>query len=460
MKGITTGMAIVVAVLIAVVGMGGVLYYTTSQQVESTGDIGEDIAQAIVTAPRQFSGYDVEFNTRAMDGSDAQDQEYDIDIDLFIWDPDENNELSSGKEYYLDCSGSTPAVFDGTHTQITVTEANLCKLNPYKFWRDSSFTGGDSETKIDDYLTLAKADLVDYDVAGTSHFHVSNEITYLVTVTENASTDIGDVVPFGFLFESVQTTTLDPDELENGNIDVVFAIDYYSDAASGAAASKLKISGECEDSEGNAYDLTSALVGIVDSSLTTETTVDIDCVIEVEIKDDGYAMPLVNDLAESDSERAYIVFTPYGMGANATELSLAWEEYGTGDFKGDVAFNVTTTGVAGTDRVIQQGSSACGYTLTTSSTSDAITNGDENLYEPNCFVSSAEEKFGIKGVFDKGGVLKIPIKITQILVDYDATANASTGVLEYGSTSSPEVLFDIDLVLMQATTDRLAQTFG
>ena len=59
MKGISAGAGIAIAVVVAVFGMLGVFYIATMQQIARPADTGADIAQAIVSAPRQFSGYDV-----------------------------------------------------------------------------------------------------------------------------------------------------------------------------------------------------------------------------------------------------------------------------------------------------------------------------------------------------------------------------------------------------------------
>jgi hypothetical protein len=263
-----------------------------------------------------------------------------------------------------------------------------------------------------------------------------------------------------FLVESATQTTLDADELENGNINVRFTVDAYADAG---ANSKLTVSGDYEDSEDNDGTLTSALAGVVDSSLTTATSVDIDGHVILEVNSEGYALPLSNPLAQSNSEKAYVVVTPYGLGHNgssysacSTENSEAWEEYGTGDLTGDVAYNSDECPTA--DQIIWQGFDYCGYTITDSSTSDAVKSGDEKIYEPDCW--DIEKRNGVWGIWDDDAQIEMDFHIDTLTVDYDAAVNASNGQLDYASGSSPEVLADIDLVGMESTSDLLAQTLG
>lgn len=439
------GVLFVVA-LVAVFAFGG------TQQSVSNKDLAKEIATE--TGTKAFGGYDFEMQTTALDGSSAQDSEADVDIDLFEWNPEKNDDLVD--DHYLDCSMATPARFDGTNTQIELQEKNFCDINPYKFWQDSNFYGGDSETKIDDHLILVKADLKDVDDGTESNYayHVAAGKTYLVTVTESASTDNEDIVPFAFLFTSAKETTFDPSEMENGNINVRFIAKYYSEAI---AHSKKKVSGTYEDSEDNDGDLDSGLAGIVDSSLTTATAVDIDGNIELELSADGYALLLENPLAQSNSEKPYLVVTPYGL-STGDGVEWAWEEYGTGNLTGDVGYG--TTAVPSSDEIIWQAFDVCGITITDSSTSDAVKGGDEKQYEPSCFTDASERKMGVYGLFDDDAKLVIDYSIDTVTVDYDLAVNASNAQLDYASGSSPEVIADIDLVSLQASTDAIAQTLG
>jgi len=114
--------------------------------------------------------------------------------------------------------------------------------------KEQSFTDGDSETDIDDVLVSVASDLDDVDGSGTMETQLRAGNTYLVTVTEATAAEEADVVPFAFLLSSVTETQLDRDELEAGNINIRFQHEYYHEANN---HSKIQISGECEDDEGN-----------------------------------------------------------------------------------------------------------------------------------------------------------------------------------------------------------------
>lgn len=399
-----------------------------------------------------YSGYDVEFEVH--DLGNAQDAAADIDIDIFEWDPSKNGDLVD--DHMVDCSGVTPAMFDGSSTQTDVPQNAFCGINVYKFWSDPNYNAGDSETKLSEHLKIVKADLDDIGGSGTTSYHLNNEKVYLVTIAEGAAADTDDLVPMAFLFEASSETTLDASELENGNINVRFSVDGYADAG---ANSKLTVSGTYEDSEDNDGTLTSALAGIVDTSLTTATTIDLDGTVAVEVNKNGYALILKNPLFQSNSEKAYVTVSPYGEGTNETAYpssSAAWEEYGTGDLTGDTAYGNTVQ--VTNDQIIWAGFDFCGYTITDSSTSDAVKDGDEKIYEPSCW--NLEKRNGVWGIWDNNAEIEMDFHIDTVPVDYDAAVNATNAQLDYASGSSPEVFADIDLVGMESTSDLLAQTLG
>jgi hypothetical protein len=261
-------------------------------------------------------------------------------------------------------------------------------------------------------------------------------------------------VPMAFLISTVkETSTYDVNEISNGNINFRWLVTYYHDAA---AHSKTKISGTYEDSEDNSGDLDSTLKGVVDSSLTTATAVNIEGTIDIEVTKDGYILVTENPLAEAQSEEPYLVMTPYGEGVNATGLSSAWEEYGTGDLTGDVGY--ATTQVSSSDQIIWQGMEFCGETITDSSTSDAVKKGDEKLYTPSCLGGTRFQS--VIGIMDDGAEINLPWSVNQVTVDYDLAANSTDAYIGYNSGSSPEVFADVDCVFLQASTDRCAQTLG
>ncbi len=439
-KGKSAGIWGIAAIaLVCTIVFGGFMFAAVSQ----TGmPSGQDVVIQTESAPGSFSGYDVEFSFAAGDGSDAQDAEADLDIDILVWDETKNEQLAgrslSKPKYYLDCAGVVPAKFDGNDATIKLKPENYCQINVYKFW--AVFTAGDSETYLDDVLELEKADMDDTDGTGTMYQHVDAGVVYLVTVTEASDSDEEDVIPFAFLFTSVTSTTFDREELENGNINVNFAGSYHSDAT---AHSKLQISGECEDNQGNNMNLDSSLDGAISSSLTTATTINLDCDIEVEVTEDGYAQILRNPLAESQSEKPYLVLTPYGENATIG----TWTEYGTGSLTGDVAYSASNVDTA---QILWESSTACGVVLTDDSATDAVKNGNEKLRDLSC----------LQDIYDDGAKIVIPVSITQVKVDYDLATAANDEVVSAASGSSAESFFDVDLVGLESTSDMIAQTLS
>jgi preprotein translocase subunit YajC len=460
MKGTSANKTIIAVAILVVVAMFGAMFYMTSFQSKQTAkDQGESIGEAL---KQSFSKADVEFKFNAIDGS-AQDNDSDLDIDCFYYDPTVADDLDvSGmgdNKGYLDCSDTKPLELTGEELVANLAEDNFCKVNIYKFWRDTNFNAGDSETKIDDYLDNIAADIDPIDGTGGTE-----QITSIVankevicTALEGATTDDEDVVPFAFMFKIVPAKLGEQmaSDINDGTTNMQIKYKYYSDAA---AHSKVTIDGEFEDSEGNTGTLDSGLAGEIDSSLTTATAIDLDGNIFVSVDKNGYAMPLINELASSDIEKAYLAIDPYGEGVNASGLSSAWEEYGSGDLTGDVGYGTTVT--ASVDQIIWMGFAVCGATITDSSTVDAVVHGTEPLYEPSCFVSSSTDVNAMKGLFDKEGVLTIPFSVDYLTVDYDAATNSTDGQLDYASGSSPEVIADINLYTLESSSDRIAQTLG
>jgi hypothetical protein len=457
MKGLSMPGAIIVSALLIVgsivVVFGGLSFSVQQEQ-------NDDLIQGLTTAG--FGGYDFEMNLVAKDGSTAQDSEADYDIDIFRWDESKNSDLAN--DYYLDCSGATPVTFDGDKTQYDVPESAFCEINPYKWWQNTNFNAGDSETKIDDHLSLEKADLKDVDDGTESNYmwHLAASQTYLVTYTEGAATDNEDVIPGAFLVTSAsKSSTFTDGQLDDGSVNIRFTVSYYSDATDSAHA-RFKVDGVAEDSENNENDLSSSLGGLVDSSLTTATSVNYDGTVVVEVTRDGYGIILKNPLAQSATEKPYLTVTPYGEGTNGTAFpssSAAWEEYGTGDLSGDVGYGTTVQ--ATNDQIIWQDFSFCGESISDSSTSDSVKKGDEKLYEPSCFVNAATKKNGVWGIWDDDSKIEMTWSISSLTVDYDSAVNATNGALDYASGSSPEVIADIDAFSVHDTTsDFVAQTLG
>jgi len=440
---------IVAGLIVAAFGTG---MFTLPARPGSGSGTGTQLPGA--TAGTPFSSYVSSWEFTAQDSA-AQDDADDVDVVVMEWDETKNADLVS--KGYLDCSGATPVLFDGDNREVDIAEENLCAINIYKGLNDASWTGGTIENVLDDYLKVKQADMAveDADDGADETVVLSTSKVYLVVVSEVATTDDEDVIPFAFLLAADGTTNLDATSYEDGSITVFFNYQYFSEAG---AHSKLQISGECNDDEDNSgINLGASLDGAIHTSLTTGTTITLDCEVYVEVTEDGYAFPLVNDLATSTSEEAYIVFGPYGE--NTTQGS--WIEYGSTGLTGDVAYSSANGDTA---QILWQGSSACGVTLTDSSSTDAVKGGAENLYESlnTCFAASSENygNGAIVGLVDDGATLTIPVKIVEVMVDYDLATAANDEIVSAAEGSSAESFFDIDLIGLESSTDRLAQTLS
>jgi len=451
--------AVGVIVLLLILGIGGTgaYYMTTGAMPGLPSEPGEPVgtteAARLAGVSEPIGGntmprWDIKFQAMPGDPS-AQDAEADIDHDIFRITKTDFDELKA--EHLIDCTGAVPAVFDGVTLNVQLEEKNFCKMNIHRFWRDSSYTGGDSETaEIRDILgTAAAADIDDVDGTGTTQFAsaVPSQM-YLVTVVEQATTDDEDIIPIAFLIGSVGTTTLDTGELAAGNIDVTFEYVYQHDAL---AESKYKRGGDCTDDTSSRYDstLSSDLAGVISSSLTTVDDVKYDCTVYLEITKDGYSVPLVNELAESDSEKGYLIATPFGVNAtvNTSDPVFGYTIYGSNALTGDVIASKIT------NKSVQQDSTElCGVSITQKSSSDAITRGAENLYEPSCFAASSTIKHGINGIHDKGARFNIPITISELRVDYDLTTTSGDFTVS-GAGATAEKILQIEFVSLESTTD-------
>ena len=432
---------LIVALLVGGITLGGI--YVSQKSV--FGPTPEE------KAANSFGRYTAKFNGIAIAG-DAQDSADDLDYDVFEWDPEANSDLKS--KGWLDCSMATPAKFNGKDVDIEIEQDNFCDINPYVFWQDSDFNAGNAEDKLDDYLIKVEADVADAQASSAGDVELTAGKTYLVVLTEGATTDNEDVIPLAFLITSDTTTTSDEmvKSLQDGTLKPKFIVRYYSDAAD-SAHNKIRLSGTWEDDEDNSGTLDSSLDGAIDSSLTTATTIKWDGTVELEITKDGYGIVLKNPLATSNLQKPYLVITPYGE--NVTNGS--WVEYGTTGLTGDVPYNSGDTTAA---QIIWQGMTACGATITDDSSTDAVKMGDEKLYDNVCFENAVERRNGVYGIFDDGGKLEIDIHINEVKVDYDSSATADNEIVDGGSGSSPEDFCDIDLVGVHDTSDFLGQTLS
>lgn len=441
----TKGRYLAVLFVVAVIVGGAVLYSmglvggtfggTEQPSVSGTTDAAKAARVSEPAGGVAIPRWDVEFNAIAGDSA-AQDADADIDIDIFEWSDAKDKKAQSLD--YVDCSDAVPAVFNGNDLTTTVTQKNFCEINMYKFWRDSSWTGGNSENVLSNaYNKAVAADLDDVDGSGTlSASNLKADKTYLVTFLEAATTDDEDIMPVAFLIGSTKTANpaLGIDHFADGTINTRFEVGHYSDAR---AHSKLRVFGECKDDTTNAdvTPLNSNLDGAVHSSITTADTIKLDCDIFVEVTADGYGLALLNPLAASNSEKAYTVFTPYGENGSTG----AWMKYGVGEFTGDVPYS--TANVA-SDQILEQGSFACGHTITNDNTVNAIVEASQNIYE-DCYKESSHKVNGAMGVFDKGDKVHMFVTISEVKVDYDLAAAADDETVSGAGGGTGEDLMEV-----------------
>lgn len=393
----------------------------------------------------------------------AQDAEADIDIDMFEYNTKTNQILIENN--FADCTNAVPAIWDGTGT-VTLTDENYCILNTYKYWSDSNFNAGDSETQLTaEGIRSIAADYDDVDGTGTTEKTdaTPGEVIF-VTIKEQATTDDEDIVPHAFLIQTakkVASASL-AKSINDGDENALFKDYYYSHAG---AESKLSYGGSCKDNQGHSsISLDSNWHDAIDTSLTTATTVNLDCKMYIEITDDGYALPLVNSIAETQAEHAYVKFTPHGESYCAgTE---AWQKYGTCNYTGDVQYSTSDTTDAQT---LWEGSYGCGSALTSDSGTDSVALGDEKLYfgtARNDCTSAAKSpdvktKYGITGIFDEGARLYLDISVDGVKVDYDAAQSGSDETVGAAShAASTEAFFNVTLVTTESVKDYAARNLS
>jgi hypothetical protein len=234
------------------------------------------------------------------------------------------------------------------------------------------------------------------------------------------------------------------DNINDGTTNVRIAYKYLSDAF---AEGEYTVFGSWSDDENNEGTLDASLDGFCDSGLTTSTSIDVDVEYGFKIDKDGYAIILDNNLlASGNTEKSSLTITPYGE--NAT--SGVWVEYNAvDDLTGDVAFS---TGNVDTNQIIFQAETTgdCLHTLVSDSSSDAVVDGDEKMYD--CFAGKNAKGYNAEVTWS--------LSVDEVLVDYDDSVTANDEELNCASGSSGENLFDIDVVGIVSATDYLAQTLS
>ena len=390
---------------------------------------------------RSITQADVEFTLRAGASSDAQDSDDDVDVDLFEWDESKNADLKS--KGILDTTGATPLVMNVTGmTVFHLNEENKFPINAYKFLQ--SYTAGNTETNIAKYLKQIQADMsVQQASSGTQDITLIPGKVYLATVTEAAAADSRDVVPYGFLFTVTDKSALGEDVVSNiisGTQNLRIEDTYYSGAAN---HSQISVRGKCEDDEDNSVNLDSTLDGLVDSSLTTATTIAVDCDVILTIDKDWYWEPMVNPLAPSNSERGYLKVWPY-VENDDDAASVAYGRNQTGD----VGYSASDSASA---QFLYEGMDVCGEVITSDSSTDAAIKAAENIYEPGCFP-------GYKEWRDEDAKFTVPFLISEVKVDYDLAAAGTDETFSGSGGGTGEDFLEINLVSPMDSTFVMNQT--
>jgi len=430
---------IISGVVISGILLMAAFFLVINPLIQGTGLAPGDRITTLVTEPVAMARYTAEFDFDSIDPA-AQDSDDDVDLDIFEWDATKNADLV--RKGYLDCSGVTPASFDGMAVDVELASPNFCKINYYKYWQDSSFTGGDSETQLDDYLRLTEAD-VDVKTHSTpDYITLTAGKVYLVTVKESATTDNWDVVPYAFLMTSGTTTNLNVEDILDGTVKITFKYRYYTDAGT---EGKFKIGGECTDSEDGSTTLDSTLEGALDTSITANSTgVDIVCDLSVEITKDGYALIMNNPLADSNSEKSYMQAQVWGQSWTNASYGT-WQQLAE-DATYKLKFAAADPGAVGY------------YTMWQETVLDGITVTDDST--TNCDVNNLAKLRDTpalgNNIYDDGAEIIIPVKFLKIVKVWSA-GTAATGSASLGdgdeTLANSDDMLDLSIYSTEGGTD-------
>jgi len=410
-KGSVSTGGIIAIMIVGILLVGGVILGLIRFSRQSAVDTVEKIVEtkavnALTTAKLQF-----QFD--AYDGSNAQNNESDLDFDILYWDSSKNGELK--KEGYLDCSKATPIRLDlkasNNKKVFSLPDSAFCDINVYKMTQ--AFTVGNTESNFQEYLSLKQADITSsqgsYDTRTTNAIETGQ--VFLVTMGEKARSTQEDVVPKAFLIEIGNETSLDAEtksKIEAGDIPLVLKYRYNSFAGN---HSKITLDGECEDSESSTPEtqLDASWNGAISSSLTTETVIDLRCTLKAEINKNGYEEPLYNPLADGNSEKPYMIVYPFMEGRGYDNMV----EYGRTNITGEIGYNAGNTNATA---FIWSNFEVCGETITDSSTTDARKKAAEKVYDPDCFP---------KTWMNENDAWTFDVKVDDIACDYDAVKAAA-----------------------------------
>lgn len=444
----SNNMTMILVAVLSVLAIAGSIVYVGQQNTAIQGG-----------NMRPVSRMDIELDFDSYVAS-AQDDADDVEWHVFyLGESDDLTELKSNNYFNCDSAFNNPLVLDPSKTQVDIdrglqyigvgieAEPYFCEPNWYKLFQEASV----EDNMVTDGLESVALDLgvVDADDGATEEATLSKAGKYLIVFREITTGEVGDVIGGAIVVErpeSVDASKLTQDTMDNindGTTNIRISYKYLSDAF---AESKVTIFGNWEDDENNKGTLDESLNGFCDSSLTTNTSIDLDIEYGFRIDEDGYAMILDNPLASGNSELGYMVLTPYGE--NAT--SGVWQEYNTNSFTGDVGYSASFTSTA--DQITFQAETTgdCLHTLVSSSSADAVVDGDEKLYD--CFTG--------KNVKNEDAEVSWTLFVDEVYVDYDQAVASNDEVVACNSGSSGDNLFDVDIVTPVASTDRMANTIS
>ena len=201
-KKATWGLGSVLIAVFAIAIVGVLSFFAVSYGLrENTASTTETIVNTIRTsglgAKSMLPKTPLRFKFDAYDGATAQNNESNLDFDIFYWDPDKQSELEA--QGYVDCSEAVAYEVSHDISPNKLPKSAFCKINTYKMTQ--SFTVGNTETNFQEYLTLVQADVTSY--SGNDGTRTTNVIDtgriLLVTMGEIAIATQEDVVPKAFL---------------------------------------------------------------------------------------------------------------------------------------------------------------------------------------------------------------------------------------------------------------------
>lgn len=423
-------------VVVAILGTAGLASFFMQSVVQEPDK--PDVGGIVGNYPQMTVG----FNADPL-ATGEQDSDADVDIDVFEVKTSQGlKDLADEK--IIDCTEAEPHIWDGSSTASVVDlKKSGCKMNSKKWAQDSSYTGGNSETKIDEATTgvkIKKADMSDEDADSNSTTTFQPGKQYIVTVTESASTDIEDVIAYGFLIEMPATIGLDS---EQQKLTLYFKTEYYSDAV---ANSKITLGGSCAIGSDDA-NLDTNLDGAIPANFgveTAETGVNMDCEIEVEITKDGYCINPVNELPKTDSDKGSLQVRGFGQTyKNSTASYWVQLDQLTGSDKIKYSEAPTAVGNYSHYSII-----ADGVEILDTSETDADVAHNEKLHQ--------DDLSFMKNVCGDNAKLIIPIEINDITQVNESVGESTLRTID--ADALDEIIGEDDYLVNMTFTTPLSTT--